>query len=67
MKHSRKPGVLSKDGTPYAPSSLFVVNKDGWQTPYNYTPQSVLAAFLSNKVVKIILTTEDNVEHTVVK
>jgi|TARA_Y100000310_G_scaffold78612_1_gene75274 hypothetical protein len=68
MKHTSKPGVLGKDGAPYAPATLFVVSKKtGYQMPYAYTPQAVMAAFLNEDVSKIILITEENVEHTVVK
>ena len=60
-------GVLGKDGKPFAPATLHVVTKDGWQYPYDYTPIAMMAAFLNNNVTSIILINEQNEQHTIKK
>ena len=60
-------GVLGKDGKPFAPATLHVVTRDGWQYPYDYTPAAMMGAFLNDNVTSIILCTEQNVEHTIKK
>ncbi len=66
MKHTKAKGVLGKDGKPYAPGTFYTVS-DEWQAPELYTPLAMMYAFLDDKITKIILVTEDNIEHTVEK
>ena len=60
-------GVLGKDGKPFAPATLHVVTKDGWQVPYAYTPTAMMAAFLTDSIASIILINEQNEQHTIMK
>lgn len=66
MKLTKGKGVLAKDGTPYAAQTLHVV-EGGMQYPIDYTPRSMLKAFMEDKITRIKLIDENNDEWIVTK
>ncbi len=53
-------GVLSKDGTPWAPSTIHAVNEEGWNVPYPYTMASLCLLLADPKVKSISVIDESN-------
>ena len=59
MKLKVSKGVLSKDGTPYAPSTLHAVS-NGWNCPYPYSMASLCLLLVNEKIESISIIDEDN-------
>lgn len=60
MKLSVGKGVLSKDGTPWAPSTIHAVNKEGWNVPYPYTMASLCLLLVNDDIESISIIDENN-------
>jgi len=52
-------GVLGKDGTPWAPGTMHVVNGK-WMSATRYDPASLLEALLDEKTDKVEVISEFN-------
>tara|TARA_Y100000310_G_scaffold141149_1_gene140576 strand:- start:4011 stop:4253 length:243 start_codon:yes stop_codon:yes gene_type:complete len=57
-------GVLGKDGTPYAPSTMHTV-EGKWQAPAEFHIRSLIDELLTPEVDEIIVIDENNVETTI--
>ena len=59
MKLKTSKGVLGKDGTPYAPSTIHAV-KGKWNCPYPYSMASLCLLLVDKDVTSISIIDQDN-------